>query len=300
MAWPRHSAERLAIVLLLCPALLVFLGLIAYPLALTAFNSLHEVAPGRSPVWVGFAHYSALASDPAMAQAVRNTLVWALSGPLLEIALALLLALALTARVPGRAFFRVVWFAPVLMSYAVVGLLWMWIFNFDWGSANALLASLGLGGLRRDWLGDPDTALGALILVTTWKWVGFNFVAILAALTTVPRGQLDLAELDGCTRAEAFFLVELPQILPVLASLLALSFIGKMKSFEIVWVTTRGTPLWSTETVATYAYKRAFDWSSFDLGYPSAIAMVWAGATVALILCVRLLAGARLGGDSAP
>ena len=112
---------------------------------------------------------------------MSNTLVWACLSPLAEVTIALLLALALYAKVPGRRFFRIAWFTPVLMSYVVVGILWVWIYNYDWGAANALLRALGLGSWARPWLGDPNVALPALIFVTTWMWTGFNMVVLLAA-----------------------------------------------------------------------------------------------------------------------
>ena len=90
------------------------------------------------------------------------------------------------------------WFTPVLMSYVVVGILWMWIYNYDWGPINATLRALGLDGLARPWLGDPDTALPALILVTSWMWVGFNMVVMLAALHSLPTEVIEAAELNNC------------------------------------------------------------------------------------------------------
>ena len=88
-------------------------------------------------------------------RAVRNTFIWACTSPLIEVTIALLLALALYAKVPGMRFFRIAWFTPVLMSYVVVGIIWVWIYNYDWGAANALLRLLGLGTFVQAWIGDP-------------------------------------------------------------------------------------------------------------------------------------------------
>ena len=95
-------------------------------------------------------------------------------------------------------FFRIAWFTPVLMSYIVVGIIWVWIYNYDWGAANALLRALGLERLARAWLGDPKVALPALIFVTTWMWTGFNMVVLLAALHSLPGEVIEAAELDNC------------------------------------------------------------------------------------------------------
>ena len=112
-------------------------------------------------------------------------------------------------------------------------------------------------------------------MVTTWMWTGFNMVVLLAALHSLPSEVIEAAELDNCGWWSKLVFVIVPLIRATLLNLLVLSFIGKMKIFDLVWITTEGGPLWSTETVSTYVYKRAFEWNTFDLGYPSAIAAVW-------------------------
>lgn len=258
----------------LLPALTLYLGLTAYPVFRTIWNSFHIVLPRREE-FVGLANYSTLIADDFFWRSVQNTLVWASLAPIFEVSIALLLALALYAKVPGSRFFRIAWFTPVLMSYIVVGILWAWIYNADWGPVNVALRAIGLGHLAMPWLGSPTTALPALIVVTTWMWVGFNMVVLLAALHSLPREVIEAAELDNCGWGAKLRFVILPMTLPTLLNLIVLSFIGKMKIFDLVWITTKGGPLWSTETVSTYVYKRAFEWSTFDLGYPSAIATVW-------------------------
>jgi multiple sugar transport system permease protein/raffinose/stachyose/melibiose transport system permease protein len=263
-----------AIVAFLLPAFTVYTAFTAYPVVRTLWNSVHTVLP-RSAEFVGLANYAALARDDLFWRSVQNTFVWACVSPLAEVAIGLLLALALYARIPGRRFFRIAWFTPVLMSYIVVGIVWVWIYNYDWGAANALLRALGLGAYAQAWIGDPRVALPSLIFVTTWMWTGFNMVVLLAAMHSLPSEVLEAAELDNCGWAAKLWHVVIPLIRPTILNLVVLSFIGKMKIFDLVWITTKGGPLWSTETVSTYLYKRAFEWSTFDLGYPSTIAAVW-------------------------
>lgn len=274
-----RSAERPpwgAIAAFLLPALVIYTALTAYPVVRTFWNSLHKVLPNRPDEFVGLANYATLLfSDDVFWRSVRNTLIWSVASPLFEVGIALLLALALYAKVPGARFFRVAWFTPVLMSYVVVGILWVWIYNYDWGAVNAMLRYVGLDNFARAWLGKPETALPALIFITTWMWTGFNMVVLLAALHSLPSEVIEAAELDNCGWGAKLWHVIMPLIKPTLLNLLVLSFIGKMKIFDLVWITTKGGPLWSTETVSTYLYKRAFEWSTFDLGYPSTIAVVW-------------------------
>ncbi|MGH8314687.1 MAG: carbohydrate ABC transporter permease [Steroidobacterales bacterium] len=278
----------------LLPALAVYAAFTAYPVLRTFWNALHKVLPNGSEEWVGLANLHAiLARDATFWKAVGNTLTWALVAPLFEVSLGLLLALALYARVPFARFFRVAWFTPVLISYVVVGILWVWIYNYDWGAANAMLRFVGLDGLARVWLGKPDTALPALIFVTTWMWTGFNMVVLLAALSSLPSEVLEAAELDSCGWSGKLAFVIVPLVRPTILNLVVLSFIGKMKIFDLVWITTQGGPLWSTETVSTYVYKRAFEWSTFDLGYPSAIASIWFVFVLAGVLLLTWLFRSR-------
>jgi raffinose/stachyose/melibiose transport system permease protein len=276
-----------AIIAFLLPALTIYVAFTAYPVVRTLWNSLHRVLPRRE-VFVGFENYVALAQDEIFWRSVRNTITWASISPLAEVSAALILALALYAKVPGARFFRVAWFTPVLMSYIVVGILWVWIYNFDWGPVNAALRAIGLAGWAKAWLGNPNTALPSLIAVTTWMWIGFNMVVLLAALHSLPKEVIEAAELDNCGWAQKFVYVILPLIWPTVLNLIVLSFIGKMKIFDLVWITTRGGPLWSTETVSTYVYKRAFEWSTFDLGYPSTIATVWFVIVLTTVLTLTL------------
>jgi ABC-type sugar transport system permease subunit len=277
----------------LLPALVMYGAFTAYPVLRTFWNAFHKVLPNGSEIWVGFANLRAIVlQDPTFWIAVRNTLTWAIVAPLLEVSLGLLLALALYARVPFARFFRIAWFTPVLISYVVVAILWVWIYNYDWGVANGLLRLLGLDAWVRPWLGNPATALPALIFVTTWMWGGFNMVVLLAALSSLPAEVLEAAELDNCNWAKKLWFVIIPLVRPTILNLIVLSFIGKMKIFDLVWITTQGGPLWSTETVSTYVYKRAFDWSTFDLGYPSAIATIWFAFVLAgVLLLTRLFRG---------
>jgi ABC-type sugar transport system permease subunit len=287
-ALPPVTRERqpwAAILGFLLPAFTVYMALTAYPVLRTFWNSFHKVLP-RAETFVGLDNYVALAADDIFWRSVANTFVWACVSPVAEVSIALLLALALYAKIPGRRFFRIAWFTPVLMSYVVVGIIWVWIYNYDWGAANAILRTVGLGKYAQAWIGDPKIALPSLIFVTTWMWTGFNMVVLLAALHSLPSEVIEAAELDNCGWGAKLWHIIIPMVRPTLLNLLVLSFIGKMKIFDLVWITTKGGPLWSTETVSTYTYKRAFEWTTFDLGYPSTIAAVWfvivLGAVLAL------------------
>jgi ABC-type sugar transport system permease subunit len=267
-----------AIALFIAPALAIYLAFTIYPVLVTFYNSVHllRMDLGMRYEWVGLQHFrEILTGDDVFWTAARNSLTWGLVAPVIDIPLALALALTLHGGVPLARFFRTVWFTPVLMSYPVVGVIWLWVYNYDWGMANLTLRALGLGDLAQAWLASPATALPALILVTTWMFAGFNMVVLLAAIHAIPPEYLEAARVDGASGRQRVRHVIVPLLRPTIVNLAILDFIGKMKQFALVWVMTRGGPMWGTETVATYVVKRAFEWKTLDLGYPSAVAVLW-------------------------
>jgi ABC-type sugar transport system permease subunit len=274
----RPRAPWGAIALFVGPTLALYLAVVVYPILVTFYNSVHTLRMdlGMQYEFVGLEHFrEILGSDDVFWKAAGNSLTWGVVAPLVDIPLALVLALTLYARVPFARFFRTVWFTPVLMSYPVVGVIWLWVYNYDWGMANLVLRAVGLGAYAQAWLASPATALPALILVTTWMFAGFNMVVLLAAIHAIPAEYVEAATVDGASGWRRTLHIIVPLVRPTLVNLAILDFIGKMKQFALVWVMTRGGPMWGTETVATYVIKRAFEWKTLDLGYPSAIAVLW-------------------------
>jgi ABC-type sugar transport system permease subunit len=264
------------LVVFLAPALLVYAGFTIYPVLRTFYNAFHAIKPHGVVEFVGLSNFTALLlTDSIFWKAVTNTAIFTIVATIVDVVGGLLLALCLFARAPLAPFLRVVWFTPVLMSYVVVGIIWVWIYDYDWGLANAVLHWLGLGAFEQSWLGHPSTALWSVLVAHEWKWLGFNMIVFLAALHALPAEVLGAAELDHCGWLAKLVYIIVPMLRTTIVNLLVLSFIGKMMVFDLIWVMTSGGPLWSTETVSTYVYKRAFEWNTFDLGYPSAIAVLW-------------------------
>jgi ABC-type sugar transport system permease subunit len=271
----RRASPR-TLLIFLAPALLLYATFTVYPVLRTFWNSLHSIRPQNVQELVGFANFAQLLTvDPVFWKAVGNTALFTIVATIADVLGGLLLALCLFAGAPMAKLMRVVWFTPVLMSYVVVGIIWVWIYDYDWGLANHILRSVGLGAFEQSWLGDPRTALWSVMATHIWKWLGFNMIIFLAALYALPGEVLGAAELDNCGWLAKLVYIIVPMLRPTIVNLTVLSFVGKMMIFDLVWIMTGGGPLWSTETVSTYVYKRAFDWNTFDLGYPSAIAVLW-------------------------
>jgi ABC-type sugar transport system permease subunit len=290
-AAPAADVRRAApgvIMALMGPAVFVYLAFTLYPVLRTFWNSLHTIKAQGVVEWVGLSNFSELLTqDHVFWIAVGNTVIFTLVATVVDVLGGLLLAFCLFAKVPLARFLRVVWFTPVLMSYVVVGVIWGWILDFDWGTLNTVLRWLGLGAFAQSWLGDPRWALWAVMTAHVWKWLGFNMIIFLAALYALPGEVLGAAELDNCGWFAKLVYIIMPMLRPTIVNLLVLSFIGKMMVFDLIWIMTAGGPLWSTETVSTYVYKRAFDWNTFDLGYPSAIAAVWCAMILLFVLLIN-------------
>lgn len=285
----RENIPWLAVAIFLAPALLFYFAFTIYPIIVTFHNSLYSIRPRGIGEFIGFSNFVTLAADKTFWKAVSTTAIWTVLAPTLDVTIGLILALCLYAGVPLNRFFRIAWFTPALISYVVVAILWAWIYNYDWGVPNQLLRIIGLPDWQRQWLGDPGIATYSLIVVSSWKWAGFNMIVCLAALHGLPSEVLEAAALDNCGWLKKFYFVILPMIAPTLVGLFILDIVGKMMVFDLPWIMTKGGPLWSTETVSTYLYKRAFSWDTFDLGYPSTIAVVWFGVILATVVTVNVL-----------
>ena len=236
--------------------------------------------------FVGFQNYIDLFSDDVFLQAVKNTSIWGILGPAVEMITSLTLALVVFFGTPLKRFFRTAWFLPVLVSGVIVGLVFRWIFNFDWGLVNTILRTVGMHSLALNWLGRRDTPLYVVIFVHWWATFGNSFILLLAGLTAIPQELLEAAEIDGANRLQVISKIIFPLLLPIFITVLILSFMGKMRTFNVVWVLTQGGPVHASETVATYVQKRAFHWNSIDLGYPSAMAVFW---FVVVLISVTLI-----------
>ena len=179
---------------------------------------------------------------------------------------------------------------PRLVSSVIVGLVFRWIFNVDWGLLNATLRAIGLDSLALNWLARRDTPLWVVIFVHWWGTFGYSFILLLAGLSAIPQELIEAAYIDGASTVQAALRVILPLLRPTFITVLILSFMGKMRAFDVVWVLTKGGPMHFSETVATYVQKRAFGWGSLDLGYPSAMSVVWFGTVMICVGLIRRLA----------
>jgi ABC-type sugar transport system permease subunit len=260
--------------LFILPALLLYLFFFIYPFISSIYLSMTDwngVDPKKS--FIGLKNYIDMASDSLMWRSFSHNIVWVIIGTISPIVIGLLLGVLLSGKnTRGRTVFRTIFFMPVVLSPVVIGIIWGWIYNPIFGILNRLLEVIGLGFLSRGWLGDPHLALLAVLIAAIWAYFGFCLVVIMAGLQNVDIELYDAAKIDGANSWQQFTNVTIPQLSPVLTMITAYTLIGGFNVFDIVFIMTQGGPANTTELIATYTYKQAFQLN--EVGYGAALSMV--------------------------
>ncbi|MHB0856399.1 MAG: carbohydrate ABC transporter permease [Anaerolineae bacterium] len=274
--------------LFILPAMLFFGVFLVYPLFYTMELSFFEwTGYSKTREFVALSNYSTVFSNWVFGRAVRNTVTYAVLQTGFTTLVGLLVALVLDSRLFGRSVFKVVFFTPVLVSIAVISLLWGRIYEPNFGLLNGLLRGVGLDNLAKPWLGDGKLALYAVVLVTVWQGFGYSMVLFIAGLQDIPEEMKEAAKIDGASELGATWYITLPLLRPVLALVTTLTLIGSLKLFEIIYVMTSGGPNHATETVASLLYYEAFRFNR--MGVASAIAVLLLFGTMSLSIVQRRL-----------
>ena len=230
---------------------------------------------------VGLDSYVTLLRDPLFWTALKNTLYFVLVGGPLSVAVSLGAALLVNARlVRFRAFFRTVYFAPVVTTLVAVAVVWRYLYHPRFGLLNYALGFLGIGPI--DWLGNPAWAMPSIILLAVWKNFGYNMVIFIAGLQAIPGYLYEAAELDGAGPWQRFRHITLPSLAPTFLFVGLITMIGYFQLFAEPYVMTQGGPLHATYSVVLFMYEQGFRW--WNMGFAASIAfvlfMIMLGATI--------------------
>jgi multiple sugar transport system permease protein len=240
-----------------------------------------------APTFAGADNVRLLATDARFWRAVANTFIFLGIHVPLQIATALALALALNRRLAGRGFWRAAFFLPVVISGAVVAILWSNLYATDVGLINRLLMKIGLSPVP--WLTDPRTAMPAIAVMVTWKNVGFYVIIYLAGLQYIPRSCQEAIELEGASSWQRFRYLTLPSLLPQTILVVTLSTINGFQLFIEPYVMTGGGPLRRTYSVVLYLYNNAFSYQK--MGYAATIGVALALIIGAVVFVQRRVIG---------
>jgi ABC-type sugar transport system permease subunit len=275
------SGDALTAALFLAPSLLIFGLFVFYPLLSTASISLttwNIVSPNKT--FVGLQNYQRLLADPRFAFILKNTVIYAVVVVSVSMILGLALALLLNRQLAARGFYRTAIFAPYVTSTAATALVWVWIFDPQFGLLNSALRWLLIPA--PGWLSSPQWALVAIMIVAVWHNAGFNMIIFLAGLQNVPAALYEAATIDGANRSRLFWHITLPLLSPTSFFLLATGLIISFQVFDAVAVMTQGGPLDGTNVLVYYLYQHGFQ--NFQFGYASAIAMLLFAVIMALTI----------------
>lgn len=247
----------------------------SFYLSLTKWNLL------GSPRFVGVKNYQDLLADSRFYQVMGQTFAFVGATVVLDVALGLLLAVALNQRLRGVAWLRAAYFIPYVSSMVAIAIVWGWLFDPRYGALNAVLQGIGLEPVF--WLSDPRWALPSLVAVTVWKGLGYTMLLFLAGLQAIPRHYEEAAALDGASAWRTFTSVTLPLLSPTVFLVTTISLINAFQVFDVVYMLTAGGPANQTSVLVFWLYQNAFGY--FNMGKASALAYV----LFALILAVTLV-----------
>jgi raffinose/stachyose/melibiose transport system permease protein len=257
----------------------VYAAFLLYPLVRSAQISLYEWDGLTLATWAGLSNYAEVWTDPALRAAFGHALLLMVFFALIPLALGLVLASILNrAKVRGLSVFRTVVFLPQVVAMVVIAVAWRRVYAPD-GGLNTALEAVGLGTLSRAWLGDYTWALPAVGFVGTWFETGLVTVLLLAGMGRIPVDLFEAARLDGAGPVREFLAVTLPSVRGEVAVALTLTVIAALRTFDLVYVTTRGGPGQSTSVPSYEVYHRAF-----ELGRVGSAAAV--GVSLTLVIFV--------------
>jgi multiple sugar transport system permease protein len=282
----------------LCAIAIFFFVPVAAALLLSLSDfDIYAIASRANLRFVGVENYVRLLREPLFWVAARNTAYFVVVAGPLSIAVSLAAAVLITSRTPRvAAFFRVVYFLPVVTTLVAVAVVWRYLYHPRYGLLNYGLSILGVGPI--DWLGDPRWAMPAIILMVIWKNFGFNMLIFIAGLQSIPASLFEAASIDGARAWHQFRYVTLPMLAPTFLFVGVLTTIGYFQLFAEPYVMTEGGPADSTLSIVLLMYQQGFRW--WNMGYAAAVAFVLFAIILSLTLVtlrVRAFRGAAPAGS---
>ncbi|MBN1897199.1 MAG: sugar ABC transporter permease [Spirochaetes bacterium] len=270
LAYKKHAAlrENLTGYAFLAPNIIGFFTFTFFPvfasfvLAFCQWDIITEVK------FVGLKNFIVLIQDKLFWKYFANTLFFMIGIPI-GMTVSLILALLMNQKLRGIVVFRTIYFMPVVSSLIAVALLWRWIYNPDFGLLNSFLRMLGFRNVPQ-WLASTSWSKPAIMLMSIWRWAGYNMILYLAALQGIPPQLYEAASIDGANTWRKFWHITFPMLGPTNFFIVVMSIIGTFQTFGEIYVMTGGGPAGSTTTIVYYIYNNAFQW--FKMGYASAIA----------------------------
>lgn len=279
-------SNKLTIILFILPALLLFLTILIAPIFISGYYSLFNWNGFGKMTFIGLENYKELFTSNSIGfmKTLGNSLLLALLSVLVQLPLALGLALLLGKGRKGERGFLSIYFLPVLISTVVIGQLWLKIYNPSYGILNVMLRSLGLDSWARIWLGEKNTALWAAFVPILWQYVGYHMLLMFAGIKSVPLEYREAAMIDGAREGQVNRYIVIPYIKPILKISTIFAVTGSLKSFDLIYVLTNGGPLHATEVPSTLMISMLFLRNRYGMGSTIAFLLIILCFAFALII----------------
>jgi len=266
-----QNGRLTATLILLPPALILFTLFVMLPLGESGVYAFYDWNGYGAPEdFVGFRNFEQMFGHSVFSVAVWNTVKIVIVSLLVQLPLALLLALLIYKKTPTNAVFRLIFFVPYIMAEVAAGLIWSFVFDGNYGVTASIANSLGID--RFFVLADRELAFYAVMVVIVWKYFGFHMMIYIAALQGVPDDQVEAAQIEGASRRQIVRHVQIPHIRPAIAVSVFFSIIGALQVFDVIIPLTNGGPSNQTHTIVTYLYE--FGLTRLRIGFGSAVGVV--------------------------
>lgn len=266
-----QNGRLTATLILLPPALILFTLFVMLPLGESGVYAFYDWNGYGAPEdFVGFRNFEQMFGHSVFSVAVWNTVKIVIVSLLVQLPLALLLALLIYKKTPTNAAFRLIFFVPYIMAEVAAGLIWSFVFDGNYGVTASIANSLGID--RFFVLADRELAFYAVMVVIVWKYFGFHMMIYIAALQGVPDDQVEAAQIEGASRRQIVRHVQIPHIRPAIAVSVFFSIIGALQVFDVIIPLTNGGPSNQTHTIVTYLYE--FGLTRLRIGFGSAVGVV--------------------------
>jgi raffinose/stachyose/melibiose transport system permease protein len=278
----RARGPQLSLLLFVVPALTLFAGLVLLPMLLGIYTSLFKWngLGGMPSNFVGLDNFVRLFSDDVFVGDLKRGVVLVLLSVVVQLPIALGLALLLNQPLRHRGVYRLIFFAPYVLSEVITGILFTMVLSPRGGLVNRVFELVGVAG--QTWLSEPGSVLLVLFFVTSWKYFGFHMILYLAGRQEIPVELTEAAMMEGANRWQIFRHITLPLLGPTIRVSVFLSIIGAIQLFDIVWVLTGGGPIHASETMAVTMFQYGF--RRYEVGYASAISVAIFGISLVFAL----------------
>lgn len=265
--------NKKTIFLFLFPAALIYVGIVALPVFSTVYNSFFKWNLVDIRRYAGFRNFTQLFTiDDIFKGSLRNTMLLLVFSVLVQVPLAILLAIALSSNIKGSRYFKTVYFMPNILASVAIGLMWSFIYNPDFGLLNKLLTTFGIIDKPILFLADERSVLPSILVVISWQFIGYHMILYLAAIENVPESVNESSTIDGATFLQRTIYITIPLIKPIIGIDTVLIATGSLRYFDLIYVMSNGGPNHASEVVALYMYYKSF--RDMQYGYGSAIAVV--------------------------